>query len=241
MKFIVIIPARFSSTRFPGKPLVNINNKPMIIHVMERAIESGANQVIVATDHINIFNIVQEAGGNACLTSSQHQSGTERIWEVIKKYKFNNEEIIVNLQGDEPFIPPTLISQIVTHLMNHSHIKMITLALSSRMNENDAFHPNIVKVVIDKNNYALYFSRSLIPWGNQISLNNYENTYEILQHIGIYAYRVNFIKRYIHWKMSPLEQIEKLEQLRVLWYGEKIYVKTTPILFKTGINDPKDL
>lgn len=240
MSFIVIIPARFASSRLPGKPLADINGKPMVIHVMERAMESGADRVIVATDHPDVFKAVEAAGGEACMTRADHQSGTERLAEVIEKYGFTDDDIIVNVQGDEPLVPPVIIRQVADNLAS-CEAGMATLAVPIETAE-EAFNPNAVKVVMDINGYALYFSRATIPWERERfakSKDSVGNTF--LRHIGIYAYRAGFVRRYVSWAPSQLENIELLEQLRVLWYGEKIHVAVAKAIPSVGVDTPEDL
>ncbi|APC11009.1 3-deoxy-manno-octulosonate cytidylyltransferase [Providencia rettgeri] len=238
--FTVIIPARYASTRLPGKPLADIHGKPMVVRVMEQAIKSGASRVIVATDHPDVAKAVIEAGGEACMTNPEHQSGTERLAEVIDTYGFSDDEIIVNVQGDEPLIPPEIISQVANNLKG-SQAGMGTLAVPIR-DAHEAFNPNAVKVVTDQGGYALYFSRATIPWDRDGFAKSHDVIGDtFLRHIGIYAYRAGFIRRYVSWEASPLEKIEMLEQLRVLWYGEKIHVdvaKTTP---GAGVDTQADL
>ncbi|MBD1228787.1 3-deoxy-manno-octulosonate cytidylyltransferase [Xenorhabdus griffiniae] len=238
--FTVIIPARFSSTRLPGKPLADIHGKPMVVRVMERAVRSGADRVIVATDHQAVFDAVIAAGGEACMTRENHHSGTERLAEVIDKYQFADDEIIVNVQGDEPLIPEQIIKQVADNLAD-SNAGMATLAVQIQDAE-EAFNPNAVKVVMDSQGYALYFSRATIPWERDRFMQSTESIGEhFLRHIGIYAYRAGFIRRYIQWTPSPLESIEMLEQLRVLWYGEKIHVAKALQAPGTGVDTPEDL
>ena len=240
MSFIAIIPARFSSTRLPGKPLVDIHGKPMVVHVMERALESGADRVIVATDNEDVARAVTEAGGEVCMTRPDHQSGTERLAEVIEKYNFSDDTVIVNVQGDEPLIPPVIIRQVAENL-EQSHVGMATLAVPVTSAE-EAFNPNAVKVVCDVNGYALYFSRATIPWDRERFSTSKETIGDhFLRHIGIYAYRAGFIRRYITWEASPLEKIELLEQLRVLWYGEKIHVDVAKAIPSVGVDTEEDL
>lgn len=240
MSFIAIIPARFASTRLPGKPLADIAGKPMVVHVMERALESGASRVIVATDHVEVQKAIEAVGGEVCLTSPDHNSGTERLAEVIERYKFNDDEIIVNVQGDEPLIPPVIIRQVAENLAN-SDAGMATLAVPITSVE-EAFNPNAVKVVIDSKGYAIYFSRATIPWDRNRFMASQQDIGDFyLRHIGIYAYRAGFIRRYISWAPSPLEQIEMLEQLRVLWYGEKIHVESAKEIPTVGVDTQEDL
>lgn len=238
--FTVIIPARYASTRLPGKPLADIQGKPMVVRVMEQAIKSGASRVIVATDHADVAAAVIEAGGEACMTDPNHQSGTERLAEVIDTYGFADDEIIVNVQGDEPLIPPEIISQVACNLQG-SKAQMGTLAVPIS-DAHEAFNPNAVKVVTDKDGYALYFSRATIPWDRgRFALSQETIGDSLLRHIGIYAYRAGFIRRYITWDASPLEKIEMLEQLRVLWYGEKIHVAVAQTTPGAGVDTPEDL
>lgn len=223
MKFTVIIPARYASSRFPGKPLVNINGKPMIQHVYDRAIESGASRVIVATDDARIAKTVSDFGGNYCMTAEHHESGTERLAEVIEVEGLLAHELVVNVQGDEPFIPPENIQQVAENLYNHQDAEMATLGVKITDVE-EAFNPNVVKVVTDKLGYALYFSRSTIPYDRSrfLDADNIDDIGDFyMRHIGIYAYRAGFIKQYVNMAPSGLEQVESLEQLRVLWHGEK--------------------
>ena len=226
MSFVVIIPARYASTRLPGKPLVDINGKPMIVHVLERARESGAERIIVATDHEDVARAVEAAGGEVCMTRADHQSGTERLAEVVEKCAFSDDTVIVNVQGDEPMIPATIIRQVADNLAQRQ-VGMATLAVPIH-NAEEAFNPNAVKVVLDAEGYALYFSRETVG-------DNF------LRHLGIYGYRAGFIRRYVTWQPSPLEHIEMLEQLRVLWYGEKIHVAVAQEVPGTGVDTPEDL
>ena len=229
MSFVVIIPARFASTRLPGKPLQDINGKPMIVHVLERARESGAERIIVATDHPDVARAVEAAGGEVCMTREDHQSGTERLAEVVEKCAFSDDTIIVNIQGDEPMIPPAIVRQVAENLAA-STSGMATLAVPIHDAE-EAFNPNAVKVVMDAEGYALYFSRATIPWDRDRFAKSREAIGDsLLRHIGIYGYRAGFIRRYVSWAPSPLEQIEMLEQLRVLWYGEKIHVAVAEVV-----------
>lgn len=240
MSFVAIIPARYASTRLPGKPLVDINGLPMVLHVMQRAKESGAEQVIVATDHADVAAAVEAAGGEVCMTRADHQSGTERLAEVIDRYGFADDKIIVNVQGDEPMIPPTIIRQVANNLASAT-AGMATLAVPI-VSAEEAFNPNAVKVVTDAAGYALYFSRAAIPWERErFAVSREEIGDTFLRHIGIYAYRAGFIRRYVTWQPSKLEQIELLEQLRVLWYGEKIHVDVAHEVPSAGVDTPEDL
>ena len=245
MSFTVIIPARYASSRLPGKPLADIHGKPMIIRVMEQAQKSSASRVIIATDNQQVFDVVQSYGGEVVLTSDKHNSGTERLAEVINTFQLANDEVIVNVQGDEPLIPPIIIDQVADNLVKYK-TGMATLAVPIASVE-EAFNPGAVKVVMDKDGYALYFSRATIPWerdrfaqlSEQNKLDSIGDFY--LRHIGIYAYRAGFIRQYIQWAPSALEQIEMLEQLRVLWYGEKIHVAVAKQAPAIGVDTQEDL
>ncbi len=231
MSFVVVIPARYQSSRLPGKVLADIDGKPMIQWVVEKAQKSGAKKVIVATDNDKVAEVVSAFGGEVCKTRDDHHSGTERLAEVMEQYQFDDDQVIVNVQGDEPFIPSENIAQVARNLANQQRTsqqqaRMSTLAVHITEVE-EALNPNAVKVLMDKDGYALYFSRATIPYDRERFLNN-ESIAEIgdfyLRHIGIYAYRAGFIKDYVQWPASQIEQVESLEQLRVLWQGEKIHV-----------------
>jgi len=240
MSFIAIIPARYASSRLPGKPLADINGKPMVVHVMERAQESGADRVIVATDHAGVVDAVRQAGGEVCMARSDHHSGTERLAEVIERYGFDDSQIVVNVQGDEPLIPPVIVRQVADNLAR-CDAGMATLAVPITTAQ-EAFNPNAVKVVMDARGFALYFSRATIPWDRErfaLSRDKIGDTF--LRHIGIYAYRAGFIRRYVEWLPSQLEQIEMLEQLRVLWYGEKIHVAVAREVPGIGVDTQEEL
>lgn len=244
MSFVVVIPARYASTRLPGKPLADIHGKPMVQHVVEKALQSGADRVIVATDDERVQQALAPfaaaAGFEVCMTSPDHQSGTERLAEVCRHYGFAADTIIVNVQGDEPLIPPVIIRQVADNLAAAS-APMATLSVPIRDAE-EAFNPNAVKVVTDREGYALYFSRASIPWDRDRFAQSREQIGDHYQrHIGIYAYRAGFIQRYVDWALSVLEQVEALEQLRVLWYGEKIHVAQALQAPPVGVDTQADL
>eukprot|EP00239_Pterosperma_sp_CCMP1384_P005437 CAMPEP_0197852234 /NCGR_PEP_ID=MMETSP1438-20131217/19996_1 /TAXON_ID=1461541 /ORGANISM="Pterosperma sp., Strain CCMP1384" /LENGTH=220 /DNA_ID=CAMNT_0043466163 /DNA_START=74 /DNA_END=733 /DNA_ORIENTATION=+ len=217
--FVVVIPARYQSSRLPAKPLADIGGKPMIQWVVEKAQKTGAKQVIVATDDERIETAVKAFGGEVCMTSVDHNSGTERLAEVCDKYNFAPDEIIVNVQGDEPLIPESVITQVYEGLAHNKLASMSTLAVKIDEVE-EVFNPNAVKVLTDKDGYALYFSRASIPYDRDNfkapPVKSIQDCY--LRHVGIYAYYASFIKEYVSWEPSALENIESLEQLRVLWY-----------------------
>jgi len=238
-QFRVIIPSRYGSTRLPAKALCDINGKPMIQHVYERACESGAARVIVATDDERIAKVCVKFNAEVCLTSVEHLTGTDRLSEVTQKLNYAQDEIIVNAQGDQPLISPENINQVARNLMMNPQINMSTLC-ERIYDHQDLINPSYVKVVIDKNNCALYFSRSLIPYTkNSDEINLHEQHY--YKHMGLYAYRVNVIQQFVNWAPSECELSESLEQLRFLSNGEKIHIDIAakPALFE--INTQEDL
>jgi 3-deoxy-manno-octulosonate cytidylyltransferase (CMP-KDO synthetase) len=241
--FKVVIPARYGSTRLPGKPLLDIAGKPMIAHVCQRALEAHADEVVVATDDERIFSAVESLGIAVVMTDPQHQSGTERIAQVAAHFGWHEDDIIVNLQGDEPLIPPTYIRDVAFALAGQHKAGIATLAAEINDTE-EIFNPNAVKVVTDKHDYALYFSRAPIPWcrasfGSSDKIVSTSIPY--LRHIGMYAYTVGFLQRYCAWQTSPLESIEALEQLRILWHGEAVLVKTVAETPPAGVDTLEDL
>ncbi|MBE2895553.1 3-deoxy-manno-octulosonate cytidylyltransferase [Pasteurellaceae bacterium HPA106] len=244
--FTVIIPARFASSRLPGKPLADIVGKPMIQHVWEQAKKAGAQRVVVATDDERVKSAVEQFGGEVCMTSASHNSGTERLAEVIDVLGLSDDDIVVNVQGDEPLIPPAIIQQ-VANLLAGSKAKMATLAVPID-EASELANPNVVKALCDKDGYVLYFSRAPIPWHRDEfaaqAVSNAQSAvraFPYLRHIGLYAYRAGFIRQYIAWAPSPIEQIESLEQLRVLWYGEKIHIAIAQETPAVGVDTEEDL
>ncbi len=240
MSFTVIIPARYQSSRLPGKPLADIAGKPMVQWVHEQALQAGAERVVVATDDQRIADVVSGFGGEVCMTSPNHESGTERLAEVVNKLAIPADHIIVNVQGDEPLIPPAIISQVAKNL-EKSRAPMATLGVAIE-SEQEAFNPNAVKVVADANGFALYFSRATIPWDRDNFANGSAPLKQpLMRHIGLYAYRAGFIERYVSWEPSQLEKIESLEQLRVLWYGERIHIELAEVAPPAGVDTAEDL
>ncbi len=230
MKVLGVIPARYASTRFEGKPLADICGKTMIEWVYKRAIRSNLDKVVVATDDDRIYNAVKEFGGEVVMTSNKHKTGTDRIAEVAEKYcEF---DVIVNIQGDEPLIEPEMLNQITDSFHNNETI-MATFKHKIE-NSDDIKNSNVVKVITDKNSNAIYFSRSPIPYNRDGSDIAY------YRHIGIYAYRMNFLKKYTKLKPTILEKTESLEQLRVIENGYKIKVVNTEFIIK-GVDTPSDL
>ena len=242
MSFTVIIPARYASSRLPRKPLADIAGKPMIQHVWEKAQQAGANRVIIATDHEEIEQVAKAFGAEVCMTSTEHNSGTERLAEVIQKMVITDDEIIVNVQGDEPLIPPVIIQQVAQNLAENQ-VNMATLAVKLETKE-ELFNPNCVKVVTDQKGMALYFSRAAIPFARDhfADCNDaFVASQPYLRHIGIYAYRAKFVNQYICWQPTVLEKLESLEQLRALWYGEKIHVELAKEAPQVGVDTLEDL
>ncbi len=239
--FRVVIPARYGSSRLMGKPLKMIGDKPMIQHVYDRGVESGAASVVIATDDERIEKVAKALGAEVFMSDIPHNSGTERIAEVVEKLGYDDNDIIVNLQGDQPCLPSILVKQVADCLKNNPQVKMSTL-YTKLMSEEDIFNPNAVKVVLDKNNCALYFSRATLPWmrdefaaKKSVDLNIFH------QHMGLYAYRAGFVKKYITFEESPLEIYEALEQLRVLWNGYKIVAAEALAVPGPEVNTPEDL
>lgn len=243
LRFKVVIPARYASTRLPGKPLLNIAGKPMIAHVCARAQQAGAEEVVVATDDGRILQTVSDLGIRAVMTRPDHRSGTERITEVVERCGWAGNEIIVNLQGDEPLIPPETIQELAAVLASQQQAGIATLA-AKIVDHEEIFNPNAVKVVLNQAGYALYFSRAPIPWDRDGFARQGKHVSEKMpyyRHIGMYAYTVDFLKRYCLWEPSLLESVESLEQLRILWHGEAIRVKVVDKAPVAGVDTADDL
>jgi 3-deoxy-manno-octulosonate cytidylyltransferase (CMP-KDO synthetase) len=239
----IVIPARYKSTRLPAKPLAMIGDKTMLEHVYLRALEAGADSVVIATDDARIQQHAQSLGAEVCMTAEDHPTGTDRIAEVVELMGYGADDIIVNLQGDCPFLPGQLLKQVAQALYNATEASVSTLYTSIN-SEEEIFNPNIAKIVLDKNNYALYFSRAPIPWLREQF--GKENRGEIdlsifHAHIGVYAYRASFVQQYRNLPMSPLETHEGLEQIRVLWNGYKIIAAKAAVLPGQEVNTPEDL
>jgi 3-deoxy-manno-octulosonate cytidylyltransferase (CMP-KDO synthetase) len=241
MSFTVIIPARLASARLPGKPLADLGGKPMVVRVAEQAAQSGAARVVVATDHADILAACERHGIAARMTRSDHPSGTDRIAEVAATMGLAADDVVVNVQGDEPLIDPRLIA--ATAALIRDGVPMATAA-HPIVDIAEMFNPNVVKVVLDKAGRALYFSRATIPWHRDGFAHSTEAVpagYSPLRHIGLYAYSNAFLQAYPRLELSPLEQIEALEQLRVLWHGFPIAVHVTPTAPPAGVDTPEDL
>lgn len=245
-EFGVIIPARFASTRLPGKPLIDLGGKPMVVRVMEVAAAAGAAFAMVATDDARIVEAVTAAGGEAMLTSDEHETGTDRLAEVARRLRLDPELIVVNLQGDEPALPAELVRRVAETLRQDPEAAMATLATPLRERK-ELFDPNVVKVVVDQGSRASYFSRAPIPWlrnefaaadAREATTRLPEDTF--LRHVGLYAYRVSTLLTLSQTRPAPLELAESLEQLRALWLGMKIQVATVPELPAPGVDTAED-
>ena len=241
--FKVVIPARYGSTRLRGKPLLQIGDRPLIAHVIARAQESAAEEVIVATDDARIAETSLAFGAEALLTRTDHPSGADRLAEVMTRRGWEDETLIVNLQGDEPCLPAALIDQVAGDLAARAEVGMATLAFP--IEEAGAlFDPHVVKVVTDREGYAQYFSRAPIPWNRDEFCSGGRNLpagVPFLRHIGLYAYRAAFLRRFLSWEPTPLERSESLEQLRVLWHGERISVALARQRPGPGVDTAEDL
>lgn len=237
MAFKVVIPARYASSRLPGKPLLDIAGKPMVVRVAEQAIKSGAASIVIATDFEKIMQVAKDNGIEAMMTRVDHVSGTDRIAEVAQALDWDNDDIVVNVQGDEPLIDPQLIQEVAI-ILAHSKDAVMATACHAIHDEASMLNPNVVKVVLDTNGNALYFSRSPIPYPRD---EIHKQQIKAHRHIGIYAYRVGFLKQYADLKVTELEQIESLEQLRVLHHGYKIAVTITDNAPASGVDTQADL
>ncbi len=245
--FCVVIPARYASTRLPGKPLRDIAGKPMIQHVYERAVQSGATEVVIATDDERIRQVGADFGALVCMTSAHHPTGTDRLAEVARLRGYTSQHIIVNLQGDEPLMPPALIRQVAENLQSHPQASAATLC--ERITSfAELFDPHLVKVVMDKQGYALYFSRAAIPWDRDAFTHSTGTQPTVLparsehyRHIGLYAYRAEFLQEYVQWPPCTIEQTESLEQLRILWHGHILHVAEALENPGIGVDTAEDL
>lgn len=242
VNYRIVIPARMESQRLPGKPLIRIAGRPLIEHVYRRACEASARSVVIATDSAEIRNAAEGFGADVIMTSADHASGSDRIAECIQIRGWSGDVLIVNLQGDEPLMPASLINQVATDLANHKDASITTLAypLESSDNETD---PNIVKVVLDREGYAMYFSRAPVPWHRDPGEtgDGMEGVNPVLHHVGLYAYRAGFLKHFSELEQAPLEVFEKLEQLRALWHGFRIHVGITAEVPGPGVDTREDL
>ena len=242
MRFTAIIPARLGSTRLPGKALADVGGKPMVVRVAERARESGADQVCVATDHRDIVLAVERAGFEAVMTRADHPTGTDRIAEVVERFGLEDQTIVVNIQGDEPLIEPGLVRAVATLLADTPEAAIATACHPIRSSV-EFFDPNAVKVVLDHAGLARYFSRAPVPWARDAFAATKELPPELPchRHIGVYAYRAAFLRVFPRLATSPLERFEALEQLRALWHGYAIAVAVRQDAPLPGVDTPEDL
>ncbi|MFK8041477.1 3-deoxy-manno-octulosonate cytidylyltransferase [Congregibacter sp.] len=241
MSFVVVIPARYASTRLPGKPLSDIAGKTMVQHVWERARTSAASQVVVATDDERIQDACSAFGAQCLMTRTDHASGTDRLAEVAGQLSLSDDQIVVNVQGDEPLIPSATIDQVASNLAKNASASIATLC--EAITDVDVLcDPNAVKVVFDANGRGLYFSRATIPWPRDYQWESgVMPEGEWFRHIGLYGYRAGFLKRYTQWDPTPMEKKESLEQLRALYHGEEIHVEVACAPVPGGIDTPEDL
>lgn len=247
VRFKAVVPARYASTRLPAKPLADIAGKPMVVRVMERALASGAEEVWVATDHAGVRDAVEAAGGRVLMTNPDHPTGTDRLAEVVATLGWSAGEIVVNVQGDEPLIDPALIRRVAAALAADVNAEIATAA--HPIHSVDEFlNPAAVKVVCEQNGHAHYFSRAPIPFPRDAALagklqpgQSMPAGLTVLRHVGLYAYRVGFLKGFAGLSPAPTEQIEMLEQLRALWHGYQIRVETLGEAPPAGVDTPEDL
>jgi 3-deoxy-manno-octulosonate cytidylyltransferase (CMP-KDO synthetase) len=243
MSFTVVIPARYGSTRLPGKPLLDIAGKPMVQRVWEQASRSAASSLVIATDDTRIREVAEGFGAQVCMTSAQHPSGTDRLQQVAREMSWDEEQIVVNVQGDEPLIPPAVIDQVAANLATRPQAGMATLCEPLETLE-ELLNPNAVKVVADREGMALYFSRAPIPWPRDAFAQTRDampSQGQWQRHIGIYAYRTRFLHQYVTWEPAPLELLESLEQLRALYNGERIHVAPALQPVPGGVDTQQDL
>lgn len=242
MTFKVVIPARYASVRLPGKPLLDIGGKPMVVRVVEQALQSGAGEVVVATDHEKIAAAVKAAGHHAVMTREDHASGTDRISEVVALQGWNDDAIVVNVQGDEPLISPKLIKAVAFDLSQHQEAAIAT-ACHPLHDKATVMNSSVVKVVVDKQGYALYFSRAPIPYARDAydAGAGLPDGLPVYKHIGIYAYRASFLRQYKRLEVAPIERFEMLEQLRAMWHGFKISVLVAEHSPGIGVDTKADL
>lgn len=243
MSYTVVIPARYGSSRLPGKPLLDIAGKPMVQRVWEQAVQSQAQQVVIATDDDRIFEAATGFGAQVCMTSAEHPSGTDRLQQVARELSLDAEHIVVNVQGDEPLIPPAVIDQVAANLQRAPQAGIATLCEEINTLE-DLTNPNVVKVVSDSNGMAMYFSRATIPWPREefmVEEKAMPTAGQWFRHIGIYAYRTEFLHHFVTWSPAPQELLEHLEQLRALHHGVGIHVACAVQAVPGGVDTQQDL
>jgi len=240
MAIRVVIPARMASTRLPNKVLADIAGKPMVQHVYEQAIKSQADSVVIATDHVEVKQAAEAFGADVCMTREDHPSGTSRIAEVVEQQRYQDNDVIINVQGDEPLLPFELIDQVAQ--LSQATPEAAVATLSEPMSKvADVLGSHDVKVVTDKDGFALYFSRAPIPFDVKRFPESLDDDFVYQRHVGLYAYRATFLKHYTELEASPLEKLESLEQLRVLWHGKKIIVGHAVKSSGVAVDTPEDL
>ncbi|WP_022950774.1 3-deoxy-manno-octulosonate cytidylyltransferase [Leucothrix mucor] len=237
MKTILVIPARYNSTRLPGKPLLSIAGKPMIQRVHECAQQAGFDNIIIATDDERIAEVCASFSADVCMTNEAHETGSDRLSEVVALRGFDDDDILVNLQGDEPLTPSVNLHQVAQNLVDHPEAMIATLC-TPIVDVEDFTNPNVVKVVTDNAGMAMYFSRASIPYQRDPSL---DVTDFAFRHIGIYAYRAKYLRDFVKMESCQLEQLEKLEQLRAMWYGTRIHVDVAKEIPGAGVDTAEDL
>jgi 3-deoxy-manno-octulosonate cytidylyltransferase (CMP-KDO synthetase) len=244
MGFHIIIPARYQSSRFPEKVLADIGGKPMLQHVFERAEESGAESIVIATDDERVRKVAEGFGATVCMTADTHETGTERIAETIDIVDYEEDDVIVGLQADEPFLPANVIKKLAGNLLTHDNIKIASIC-TPLTDPTELFNPSVTKVVLNHRNNAMYFSRAPIPWERGNFPVNGNQPDKLLgkhfRHIGLYAYRASFLSHYIEMEACPLEEMELLEQLRVLWNGGRIHMTIIKQQLPSGVDTEADL
>lgn len=239
--FRVVIPVRLNSKRLAKKALCDIAGKPMFVHTYEKAVASGPLSVVVATDSEEIASVAKSYGIATCMTSNEHKTGTDRLGEAVVALGYEDDDIVINLQGDEPLAPPAIIRQLAEDAERYSNVKLTTLC--EKINDEETlFNPDVVKVVRNQRGFAIYFSRAPVPWDRDgFSKDPKSITGPFYRHIGIYAYRVSFLSEYLSWHASPLDSLEALEQLRVLWNGQRIHCSEVNVPVPLGVDTHKDL
>lgn len=243
VNYKIVIPARYASSRLPGKPLISLAGKPMIQHVYERALQTGVEDIVIATDDVRIEEAAKGFGAQVMMTDANHDNGTDRIAEVAHRSGWADDVVIVNLQGDEPLIPKSLIDLTAQSLIANSHAGMSSLCTPINLAE-DGFDPNVVKVILNAKQEAMYFSRATIPWDRDLyknSIAQLSDKHPCYRHIGMYGYRVGFLKDYAEMQPTSLEATECLEQLRALWYGVRIQMAVIDQAPGHGIDTPDDV
>lgn len=246
MSYTVVIPARYAASRLPGKPLRELAGRPLVEHAWRCARRSGAAQVIVATDDERIAEAARDFGAQVCMTDPGHASGTDRIAEVAAAIGLDDDAVVVNLQSDEPLMPPALLDQVAAEALGDAEASIATLC-TPIADADELFDPNVVKVVFDRRGHALYFSRAPIPWARDAFaqgarvLPSQQDLAAHFRHIGLYAYRAGFLREYVSWEPCALERTEALEQLRAMWHGRRIRIAVACERPGPGIDTPQDL